>query len=221
MDWVPALSTTGTFAVSLWVLRKYIGAKLVESVRHEYDVKLEKVRNELDKKQDQIAALRGGVLAFAKNKSALLYRKRIEAAEAVWSTIVSLVPDKNISEILSGFRVEKLQAEAARNPQLRDVFKAVASGYDPKSLRIIEAHRHRSYCSKMLWALFSTYTAIVMRAVIRMETIKAGLAEYFTKDEHLMELIHSALPHHSPLVEEYGLDASHHLIGELEENIIA
>lgn len=220
MEWVPALSTTGAFAASLWVLRKYVGAKLIESVKHEYDAKLEIVRKELDSKQAQIAALRSGALASAQNKGALLYQKRIEAAEAIWSTIVSLTPAKNISEMLSGLKVGALQAEAARNPQLREIFKAISTGCDPKSLGVLEAHRHRPYCSKMLWALFSTYTAIVMRAVIRVEMIKAGFEEDFNKDEHLKGLIETALPHQSPLIERYGIDASHYLIGELEANII-
>ncbi len=221
MEWLPAISTTGVFAVSLWILRKYIGAKLIESVKHEYDTKLEAMRAEIERKQSQITALRSGALSSAQTKSTLLYQKKIEASEAIWATVVSLTPAKNLSEMLSGFKVGVLQTEAAKNPDLREVFKAISSGYDPKSLGTIEAHRYRPYCSKMLWALFSTYTAIVIRAVIRVEMIKAGIDKDFTKDEHLKGLIGSVLPHQIPLIEKYGIDASHYLIEELETNMIA
>ena len=166
-------------------------------------------------------ALRSGALSSAQTKSTLLYQKKIEASEAIWATVVSLTPAKNLSEMLSGFKVGVLQTEAAKNPDLREVFKAISSGYDPKSLGTIEAHRYRPYCSKMLWALFSTYTAIVLRAVIRVEMIQAGIDQDFTKDEHLKGLIGSVLPHQIPLIEKYGIDASHYLIEELETNMIA
>lgn len=73
MDWIPAISTTSLLAIVLWLGRNLIITRLTNSVRHEYDQKIETLKASLKKSEEsfkaelqakasQIDALRSGAL---------------------------------------------------------------------------------------------------------------------------------------------------------------
>lgn len=49
MDWFPAISTTSLLVIALWLGRNLLITRLTNSVRHEYDEKLETIKAILKK----------------------------------------------------------------------------------------------------------------------------------------------------------------------------
>ena len=61
MNWLPAITTTGVFAVALWLCKKLIATRLTKSVEHEFNEKLEKIRADLRASEELLKAeLRAG-----------------------------------------------------------------------------------------------------------------------------------------------------------------
>jgi hypothetical protein len=80
LDWIPSLSTTMALALALWLARKLIATRLVMSVKHEFDSKLEMLRSQLREseaalgadlraKEAEIDALRRGALSTAAGRN--------------------------------------------------------------------------------------------------------------------------------------------------------
>lgn len=62
-DWLPALTTTTLFGGALWLARSLISTRLTNSVKSEFDSKLEILRSELKSKEAQIESLRSGAMS--------------------------------------------------------------------------------------------------------------------------------------------------------------
>lgn len=63
MDWIPAVTTTGFLGAALWLGRSLIAERLKNSVKHEFDVKLENLRAEIRAGETHLDAVRSTALA--------------------------------------------------------------------------------------------------------------------------------------------------------------
>lgn len=232
MDWIPALSTTALFGAVLWLSRNLISARLTNSVRHEYDEKIENLRTslrqseesfkaELKAKESQIDALRSGALSGIVNRQVALYQRQLLAVEQLWAAIISLGPAKAISSWMAVIKFEVVAAEAAKDPRLRELFKTLDSGIDTKALGVSEAAKCRPFVSPLAWAYYSAYQSIVTYGVLKIKTIQVGLEKDFSDIDHITKLVKVALPHHIGYIEKYGPNAFHYLLDELELSLLA
>ncbi len=96
--WVPTIVTTGLLALALWLGRKLIATRLVKSVEHEFNARLEAVRAEfrekeellkadLRSKESEIADLRGGAMTAMASRQMALDKRRLEAVDQLWSAL--------------------------------------------------------------------------------------------------------------------------------------
>ena len=58
-NWIPALTTTSLFGVALWLARTLIMTRLRNSVKNEFDSKLEVLRSELKSKEARLKQMAG------------------------------------------------------------------------------------------------------------------------------------------------------------------
>jgi hypothetical protein len=121
MDWAGwiaialwAISTVAFFAGKNWII-----ASVEKSVQHRFDEKIETLKSDLRTKETAISALQQAVLAGTFSRQALLDKRRIEAVERVWSTIVELGPYKNLSAMMASVKFEEIAKETARNEASR------------------------------------------------------------------------------------------------------
>lgn len=231
MEWIPALTSTGIFAVVVWFGRNLITARLANAVRHEYDVKIEKLRSDLAASQkiidaearlreSQTEALRGGALSGLANRKSELFRKRLHAIDQLWGTLLTLGQGKVIAVSMGSIKFEEALKYSKEDQSARDFFKVMGANFDPKSINTIEATKVRPCLSKLVWALFSAYVSVIGMAVLRMMTLQSGLGKDFTNEKSMIKLIETSLPHQKKFVEEHGLDSIYFLLDELEEKIL-
>jgi hypothetical protein len=221
MDWIPAISTTSVLGVTIWLGRDILIQRLRGSIQHEFNGKLEKLRADMRDKESQIEALRSGALSGVQYRQAALYDRKLKATEDIWNAVVSMAVAKNVSAFIATIKFDEAAKEAAQNEQIREAFKAMGDAFDLKALDLSGASKSRPYVSKLAWAYYSAYQSIVMRAVLQMEMLKAGIDIDLSKKEEVLNLIKVALPHHEGYIEKYGLGASHYLLEELELKILA
>lgn len=221
MEWIAAISTTSLLAAVLWLSRNLIITRLTNSVRHEYDTKLENLKADLKAKSSQIDALRNGVLSGVTTRQAAIFQRRLTAIEQLWDAVVSLGPAKAVSAWMAVVKFEAAAKEAANNPRLREMFSMIGS-IDLNSLQTNQALKTRPFVSPLAWAYYSAYQAIVFHAVVRLHMLKNGIDMVEVIDtKSVTELVKVALPHQVQYIENYGPGAFHYLLDELEKNLLA
>lgn len=231
MDWTPAITATGLFASILWLGRHLIANRLTQSVKHEYESKLEILRSELAASQksvehqmktreSEIDALRQGALSGLASRQNEIFKKRLLAVEQLWGAVLSLSPGKYISHTMSLIKFDDALKITDKSESFKKFFEAFSSNVDPKAFKTIEAHKVRPFVSKMTWAYFSAYSSIVAVAYLRMQTLQFGMGMDFTNKDSVLKLIRAALPHQEKLIIDHGFDAIHYLLDELEEKML-
>jgi len=220
VDWTTALSTTAFISLVLWLGRNVLITRLKASVQHEFDRKLEMLSAEIKEKSNQIDSLRRAALSGVQHRQAVLYDRKLKATEDLWSSVISMAGARNLSAVMVTIKFDMAAKEASHNAQFREVFKAISKFFDITKLDLNSASKSRPYLSKLAWAYFSAYQAIVMYAVIQVEMLKAGIDNDFSNTEQITKLIKTALPHQEEYIEKYGLGASYHLLEEIEEKLL-
>lgn len=229
--WIPSIVTTGLLAFALWLGRKLIATRLVKSVEHEFDTKLETIRAEfrekeellkadLQSKQTEITDLRSGAMTAMASRQMALDKRQLEAVDQLWSAVTALAGAKSISVFMSLIKFEAAAKEAARSEKFRETFAIMGAGFDLAKVDLSGAAKAHPFVSPMAWALFSAYQAIAMLAVAKLQVLKLGLGDtdLFDKDA-VAKLIKVALPHQAEYIDKYGDAGYHYLLEELEKSL--
>ena len=85
MDWIATFSAPVLLAVVIWLARNLILTRLTKAVQHEFDIKLERLRTELQQQEEklksdlrgkeaEIAAIRGRLVLSSVGPQAVLRR---------------------------------------------------------------------------------------------------------------------------------------------------
>lgn len=232
MDWVPAISTTSLLAGALWLARNVIATRLTNSVRHEYDEKLANLNSELVKKQEilkadlrskelQLESLKTTALTGIAQRQSALFEKQVQAIETLWSQIVYLSPVKAAAQNLSFIKFDDAVKHASEDKKTREVFEMLGAKVELTSVDTTDANKIRPFISPVAWAYFSTYTAILGHAAIKIHMLKNGLNyPEIISTEGLKKVIVTALPHQEQYVEKANSSAYYHLLDELESLIL-
>ncbi|MCG5539870.1 MULTISPECIES: hypothetical protein [unclassified Halorhodospira] len=222
VEWLPAFTTTSLFALVVWFSRNLIAARLTNAVRHEYDVKIETLRDELGRKQKQIEALRSGALSGVVNRQSVLYQRQVTAVDQVWGGIVQMAPAKNIAKQIAVFKFENTAEAAAENPQLRQIFETMGANFDKNCLLTPEASKSRPFITPMAWAYFAAYQGILGHYVVKMVMLQNGLrdASRLIDHEQIKSIIKTALPHQSDNIDRFGHEMFHLFVDELENYLL-
>tara|TARA_R100001591_G_scaffold53149_1_gene63295 strand:+ start:475 stop:1278 length:804 start_codon:yes stop_codon:yes gene_type:complete len=226
MAWIPALTTTTVFGlllgVVIWLSRNLIITRLTNSVRHEYDVKIEKLRDELGSKQKQIEALRSGALSGIVNRQSVLYQRQISAVEQLWGGILQMAPAKGIATQVALFKFENTAKAAAENPQLQQLFETMGAQFDKSCLRTLEANKSRPFVTPIAWAYFYAYQTILGHYVAKMLILQQGFRDgaKLIDHENITKIIKAALPHQSENIDRFGHEMFNLFIDELENNLL-
>lgn len=226
MAWIPALTTTMVFGfllgVVIWLSRNLIVTRLTSSVRHEYDVKIEKLRDDLAREQKQIEALRSGALSGIVNRQSVLYQRQISAVDQLWSGIIKMAPAKNIATQIAIFKFENAAKAAAENPQLQQLFETMGANFDQNCLLTPEANKSRPFVTHIAWAYFFAYQTILGHYVAKMLILQRGFrdANKIIEHEKITTIIKAALPHQSENIDRFGHEMFHLFIDDLENYLL-
>lgn len=226
-------STALLFTAAIWLLKNLIVtrltrsvesefSKILESYRSELRVSEEKFKYELGAKERELAALRSGAISALASRQASLDARRLQAADDVWNCVVGLSPLRFVSSIMSRIKFEEAAEAAVHDPKVRLLVSFLDKHFDAKNLEgQLPASRARPFVSPMLWASFSAYSTILYQALMRANAIKGGIgARDFMDNEKVSKLLKSVLPHYAKLIDDHGAAAYHHLLEDLEGQII-
>ena len=232
VDWLPALTSTGLLAGVLWLTRQLIATRLTKTVQHEFDRKLELLKAELRESEEQlkaslreketeIAALRSGALSALAGRHVAIDKRRLEAADQIWTAYIALIPARKIAATMAVVNFGNAAREAEIDPKVRELFESIGQDFDVKSIDLSGALKARPFVSPMVWAVYSAIQAITMNGAMRLYVLKGGLGTNdFTDHTAIKNLIIAALPHLTEWVEKSGTSIYHDMLGALDVKLI-
>ena len=234
MEWIPAISTTSLFAVALFLSRNLIITRLNNSIKHEYNEKLEalktnfkkneeRLRADLNAKAAQIDALRAGALSGVINRHAVLYNRKLQAVEDLWEEVVALSPAKVGSTFLPYLNYEKSMNEASQNPKFAESIGFLVDRVDLEKLRDLKAQKTRPFISELAWAYFSAYLSIIIYSIAKLKALGNAIIsiESIIDSKKVTELFKTALPQHLSHIEESGPNMYPVFLDMLEKKILS
>jgi hypothetical protein len=231
--WIPAATTSGLLAVSLWLGRELISARLTKSIQHEFDRKLEGVRAdlrrgeeelkaELRQKELEISALRSGALSALASRQAALDKRRLDAADQLWTAYVAFAPGRHLASSMTMINFESAAREAERDPKVRQFFEMLGGGFDVSKIDQSGADKARPFLTPMVWAVFSASRAVTMQSVMRWHVLKGGLGpKDYTDHEAIQKLVLAALPHYQDYLKKHGPSVYYYVLDALEQKLLA
>jgi hypothetical protein len=205
--WIPPTLVTVLLGIAGWLARNWIMTRLTSSVRHEYDVKLKKVehnlkttevylKTRLDKKSQQINALRSGALTGITQRQSLLFDKRVNALDVIWHTIVKLRRFSFAASVLMTIDENKAFQAVSEDARYAEPFKMLALNASPEEMTFLQdAHNVRPHVSILVWAYYAAYEAIITKAVTTLHVLHSGLSKkLLADDDKLKSLLVLAIP---------------------------
>jgi len=190
-------------------------------LQHELNIRLEqykaartqdaeRLKSELSAQNNRIEALQRGALSGMEARRTALDRRRLEAAERVWSFVASIHSiETTVLETFARLRLDKI-ASAAKDSGVRDWFGVIIDNSGYKDLP--PAHtimKEQPFVSPIVWAMFYAYRAVVLSALIPFHAIRHGIdPKEMIDTKHIHELITTALPKVTPaFLEQWGTSA--------------
>ena len=227
-DWIPAITTTGALSIALWLFRSLIKARLTATVQHEFDEKLERIKSDfrasekeleakLAQRSAELEALRSGALSGLTQRRSLLDKRRLEAIDQLWGTLVANQRSRSLAMSMSVLNLEEVAAEVEKDDRMRNLVKSFGTGFDPAKIEYINANLARPYVSPMAWALYSAIQAITGYYAAHWAALSNGIdSRKMIAADAVMKLIITASPESKPYLEQHGLSASFHLLERLD-----
>ena len=221
-DWIPSLTITSLFGGALWLARSLIMTRLKNSVKNEFDSKLEVLRSELKSKEAQIEALRSGAMSGLLTRQGVLYQRKLQAIDQIWSSVKELEKAKYISATLATLKFEECAKESAKNPKFRQFIETIGGNLEVKNLDTSGSNLARPFVTPLAWAYYSAYSSVILQAVAVMQILKIGVdkAEKYLNFDNTNNLLKTVLPSKTDYIEKYGMACHHYLLDEIEQLLL-
>ena len=214
--WFPALTSTSIFAAALWLSRTLISTRLKNEVKHEFDKKLENLRSDLKFKDEQIASLRSAAMSGLINRQGILFQRKLEAIDQVWESVNELQKAKYISQTVSVINYEYCAKEAVSDHKFREFAEIMGGNFDPNTINLRSAQKAQPFLTKLAWAYYSAYSAVITSAIVKMHFLKIGVkdSQKLLNIESTNKLLKSVLPHMSEYIDSNDSSVHHYLLDQ-------
>ncbi|WP_249694370.1 hypothetical protein [Stappia sp. WLB 29] len=239
-EWIASISSSTIVMVLGFFFGNYYKSKVEKSIQNNYDRKIEtlrsafrrdeeKFRADLQAKGRQIEALRTGVLAGLASRHAELDRRRLDAIENMWRTVVELEKYKNIHKIMQRIDVDAaLKISEEDNDEARKIrsFAELMLGgvgvTGSESIGSNSLQVERLHVPPVLWALYKAYMSALIHPIAQLLVIKNGLgAKMLSDPADFVDLVRSIFPENSDIIDNLGEYSIYFLIEEMEVNLLS
>jgi hypothetical protein len=154
---------------AIFIGRNWIKARIEGSVRAGFEAKLEALRSdlrrseeelksELRSKEAQITALRDGILSGRTQRQALVDKRRLEAVDGLRAAFTALTPFTMVPKLMTSINFDVAAREVHRHPNTQKFFRMISGGDQTANLSKIAQHpgkNEQPFVSPLAWAYFS------------------------------------------------------------------
>ena len=217
--WIATVTVATVIGMLSWLMRNLILTRLTKAVSFEFDKKLEILRSEISRKQNQIDALQGGALSAQLSRRNSLFEKRVKAVEQIWEAVTNLSAAKGLARTLLAIKFDSALEKAEKDDKARELFRTMGGNIGPLRQECVSASR--IFASPLAWALYEAYKAILVHSFLRFELLKQGLNQQDIIDtDGVMNVVAAVLPEMADAIRKNGPEALPTLIETLEERLV-
>lgn len=218
----------------LWLARKLLLTRLIKSVEHEFNRKLETLRSDLRNNEEEyradiqsrineIVAIQSGVMSSITSRQNTLTQRRFEAIDQVWDSLYVHKSLYGLSAILAHIDFDKSVKLVVSDTKMRDFFSSLEAQFKVNLDKAAQrnSQKEQLYVSSRAWVLFSAYRAIIMRVYIEITLLKTGTGKERLDMAAVSGLVKAALPHQAEYIDKYGEKGGYHwLLDEIERQLL-
>lgn len=208
--------------VTIWLFRTWIDTKIRKSVESAYEEKLEALRSELRTTENGLARLQDDLLSSKSSRQSKIDEKRISAVDRLWIATLALRPFRSAASFSTFMKMDRVAAEAQRNPQFRKLLDVMKGGDLIEKIKDVSGEEDRPFLPPPAWAAFSAYRAVLITYYIQMYTFAIGVGnkDKLVDFSKLRDVVAAALPHRADYLATNPETRCAMLVDELEENVL-
>lgn len=218
----------------IWFVKVMLPATINRALDHKLNIELEKIRfelhrseesfkSELRRKEDQLAALRDGVLGGRAKRQELVDKRRIQAVECIWTAIQDLSPYKTVAAQMSVINLDSLNKSGRfDNEKLTTFFKSLVNAVKTPEIYVDPARSERLFVSESAWAYYSAYKIVVHSSYGHAKMLSIGIddASSVLDKGKIREILKVALPDLVQYIEMYDTNTMYNLLDTIEARIL-
>ena len=170
------IGTTALIAAAAWLARNLILERLRNSVRHEFERKLEALKSELRAGEAEIEAIRNIAATAAAGRGKAADARKLEAIDQLWEGFLRARQGTWPLLGLSITRLENVEADIESDEKLRQYFELAYPNIDGlmQDIDSLETEKSRPWVSALAWAYYSAYVAMVGYCIAWIQMAKLG-----------------------------------------------
>ncbi len=153
---ISSLFTIFIITVFIFLSKTIINNFFINAIKHDYDVKLERVKNEIIQNNTDIKNLRDGALSGVNYRQSIIYDKKVETAEKLWNNIVDLSKAKFYPQILSKFNIKEVSLKATEDEKMQNYFISLEGKWRRYNLCFKNSWTRK--CKNYIRKIFRIYT---------------------------------------------------------------
>jgi hypothetical protein len=240
-DWTAWIISTVSAAVlvlaSLAVpaFRETIGRYVAGFVQHHFDERIEKLRSELRRSEEQFAAdlraneqrfrsLADTALSLRSSRQEALDARRLQAVEKLWAATVATRRWLLVAGFVSGLNLDELYKAAEEgDPKVQKLGETIdkLTGHDLEiEAQAASAAAEQPFVSLEVWSFFSVYQGVMFHSLIIIKALSTGTVKYMKKKDTLKPLMLLALPEYKDFIEKHGFGGYYHLLDIIEQKLL-
>lgn len=207
-------------ALSIFIFKTIIKNFLTNAIKHDYDVKLEQVKNEIIQNNTDIKNLRDGALSGVNYRQNIIYNKKIETAEKLWNDIIDLSKAKFYPQILSNFDIKKVNLKSKEDEKIQTYFQSLEGNFRVEDFNFVESNKYQLFLPDTTWSYFKAYRGIIINGTLIFSSLKLGLGLDMISENGLKNLLIIALPEKKDEITKIDTPNTFYYFLEILENKI-
>jgi len=220
--------------IAAYALRSLLITRLGLAIKNEYDEKLEALKSELknnqeefkadlQKKETELSALRSGSLSGITNRQQVVFQRKLEAVEKVWSGVHIMRKSKEVFRVLHFITYEKEGKQKTKTDKfqyiLDEVTKIEEKNEDrfPDLLKYTE--KEQPFVSEILWAHLKAYQYTIVLTTTQLLNELSGSSNP-TRINMISNVLIESLPEYKDQIIEKKGEIFYALLPALEKSIL-
>ncbi|MFW2601012.1 hypothetical protein [Aliarcobacter butzleri] len=217
----PSISVVIVFFL-IFISKNIIIEFIKNSIKYDYDEKIENLKAEIKSNESEILALRSGALSSMAERQKLLYSKQVEAIEKIWQSVVGIMPAKTISMMMQNIDYNEWSERAKKDTELQKAFGLIGDNvFKLEDFNKFEISHLQPFLTPILWAYFQAYRTILAHDLTKLSLIKIGQhIPNIDDNSHILKLLYKALPEYSETIEKSKSLSCYNYLEILENKIL-
>jgi hypothetical protein len=200
--------------------------RLLESYKGPQLQVLEQFKHELKSRDEQIASIRTLALSGLATRTEVLTRRKIQAAEVVWASVMEYKRYRHVVEMVGSIKLKEAMEHASQEGEEGEkVRRFAATIIDTMKIENLKFEaspdREQIFVNADVWARFALFRSVMTLPISKLLAMRGGMKPSIIKSQApLLLAAKSVLPHMTSFIDEYGEEGLSYLYDLFEEEVL-